>query len=270
MNIDLNEENYDYEKLLELFSLEPDFDEKDLKLAKIKVLKLHPDRSHLDVKYFHFFRKMYFKVEEIYNFTKHETDENNLTKQYDVETHFRDYLESNNINPKTNFKAFSREFNKMFEKVYINEDSDNGHGKWLKSNENMYDKDDIEKSRTMAMNQIIKKENNIEEYGYFQKQSLQLYDVKESHTNSIVVMDTEKVYNEKPKFSSVHEYKQHLANEDRQNKPLSIDQSNMYLQEKESLLNNQSKKMAFEHMERKQKMDNNYKDYVHNFLKLTR
>ena len=59
MNIDLNESNYDYNKLLELFSLEDNFDINDLKECKKKVLKLHPDKSRLDKKYFLFFYKMY-------------------------------------------------------------------------------------------------------------------------------------------------------------------------------------------------------------------
>lgn len=270
MNIDLNEDNYDYDKLLELFSLTQDFDEKDLKMAKLKVLKLHPDKSSLNVKYFLFFRKMYYKLEEIFNFMKHETDEDNLRKTYEVESHFKEYLETMKIDPKTNFKAFTREFNKMFEKVYISQDSESGHGDWLKSDDNMYNKDNIEESRNMAMNQIVEKKGEIEEYGYFQKNTLNCYDVKESHMNSVVAMDIDKVFQEKPKFASVNEYKQHLVKEDKQNNPLSIDQSHAFLQKKEDLLNNKSKQMAFEHMERKLKMDKNYNDYVQNFLKLTR
>ena len=64
MNVDLNEENYDYDGLLELFSLPHDFNHQHLKQAKKKVLLLHPDKSHLEEKYFLFFRKMYQKIEE--------------------------------------------------------------------------------------------------------------------------------------------------------------------------------------------------------------
>ena len=47
LNIDLDENNYDYNGLLNLFSLETDFDKQDLKITKRKVMKLHPDRSGL-------------------------------------------------------------------------------------------------------------------------------------------------------------------------------------------------------------------------------
>lgn len=269
MNIDLNEENYDYHKLLNLFCLNENFNEADLKQAKLKVCRLHPDKSNLDIKYFLFFYKMYHKLEEVYRYLKNETSEEQLRVTYETETHFKDYLERNNINPKTNFKKFSREFNKMFENVYIS-DNDDGYDDWLKSNDNLYDKDNIEKSRKMAINQsqIISKNNEIEEYGGFTKKSLNTYDVKETHTNSVIAIDIQKVYDETPKFSSVDEYKQHLARENQSNVPLSTQQSCDYIKQKEQLLNSQAKKMAYDNMRRKEQMSNKYNDYITNYLRL--
>ena len=110
MDIDLNEDNYNYEKLLHLFSLPLQFDKDDLKRAKKKVLQLHPDKSNLPNDYFLFFRKMYYKIEEIYHYTSHSTNESELNKSIDIETHFRDYLEKRGIHPKTHYKEFSKEF----------------------------------------------------------------------------------------------------------------------------------------------------------------
>ena len=45
LNIDMNEDNYNYEDLLELFALDSNFNQVDLRVAKRKVMKLHPDRS---------------------------------------------------------------------------------------------------------------------------------------------------------------------------------------------------------------------------------
>ena len=42
LNIDMNEENYDYQGLLNLFSLEDNFDHDDLKIAKRKVMNGNP------------------------------------------------------------------------------------------------------------------------------------------------------------------------------------------------------------------------------------
>ena len=41
MDIDLNEEHYEFEDLLQLFNLSPEFDEKDLKAAK-KSIEITP------------------------------------------------------------------------------------------------------------------------------------------------------------------------------------------------------------------------------------
>ena len=77
-----------------------------------------------------------------------------------------------------------------------------------------------------------------------------------------------KVYKEKPKFSSVQEYKAFLAAEDNENEPLSNEASLKYFENKEKLLNNQSKNLAFEQMKQKEKMDKNYHSYISKYLKL--
>ena len=57
MNVDLNLDNYKFDDLLNLFNLSYDFTTEELKKAKKVVLKLHPDKSKLDKKYFLFFLK---------------------------------------------------------------------------------------------------------------------------------------------------------------------------------------------------------------------
>ena len=68
---------------------------------------------------------MYHKLEEVYRYLKNETSEEQLRVTYETETHFKDYLERNNINPRQTLKV-SKEFNKMFENVYIS-DNDDGY-----------------------------------------------------------------------------------------------------------------------------------------------
>lgn len=270
MNIDLNENNYDYEKLLGLFSLSDNFNKNDLKEARKKVLRLHPDKCKLDVKYYNFFLKMYKKVEQIYGYIHHETNILAMNKSIDINDHFKRYLEQHNIDPKKNFKAFSVEFNKMFESVYIKEDS--GYEDWLKSNDGIYDKNDIEKSRSQAIrqNMLIRKDDTLEEVGgnsdLFSK--LKCFDVKESHSNSVIALDVERVYEEKPKFQNVDEYQRFLRKENMNNQPIGLDQSKMLLKKREQMLNNQAKHMAFEHMNKSQAMDKNYENYISKYLKL--
>ena len=271
MDIDLNEDNYNYEDLLNLFSIDKNFTKKDLKIAYKKVLQLHPDKSKLDPKYFLFFRKMFFKIEQIYNFTHHETNEDNLKKQIDIQTHFKDYLERKKINPINNYEQFTKEFNKMFENVYIREDKD-GYDNWLKSDDDFYDKNDLEKSRKMALNNsIIIKENDLEEVGlssHNNNNRLNYFDVKETHSNPIIALDVNDIYSKKQKFKSVQEYQLFLAKEDKKNKPLSLSQSEELLNHKEKLLEEQSKHLAYQNMVKSTNEQKKYNNYITNYLKL--
>ena len=268
MDIDLNEEHYDYEELLNLFCLRPLFTKEELKQAKKKVLCLHPDKCDLPVEYYLFFRKMYHKVEEIHRFSQHAKDEGELTQTIEAETHFKDYLERNQIDPKTNYALFSKEFNKMFEKVYVDQTKETGHGEWLKSKEDMHDKHDLEASRTKAIqNAIVPQSNEIEETGLLSKQSLQSFDVKESHANPFFALDVKDIYEKKPKFKSVQEY-QHYRKED-EAPPPSESQSEYYLKQKEEMLQKQSHAMAYEHLKHKEQMNDKYKDYITKYLSIT-
>ena len=65
---DLNLDNYNLEDILNLFHLEYDFTENNLREAKKVVLQTHPDKSDLDSKYFIFFKKAYEIVCRIYYF----------------------------------------------------------------------------------------------------------------------------------------------------------------------------------------------------------
>ena len=266
LNIDLNENNYDYERLLELFALEHDFDKNDLKIAKKKVMKLHPDRSKLPREVFVFMIKMYCKLEEIYNFTHHEDNKDKLTMTIDADEHFKNYLDKNNIDPVKNYKLFADEFNKMFERVYIS-DNDNGYSDWLKSEEDIYDKDNLEKSRKIAINNELVKVEEITEVGGNNFSNCHT-DVKEVYSNPFVAIDIDKVYREKPKFSSIQEYKTFLAAEDSKTEILSNEASLKYFENKEKILNNQSKNLAFEQMKQKEEMEKKYESYISKYLKL--
>ena len=271
MEIELDESKYNYDDLLNLFALEPNFNIVDLKSARKKVLKLHPDKCKLDKKYYLFFAKMYKKVEQIYNYTHHETNIYNYKQSIDIDDHFKKYLEQQNIDPKKNFKKFSKEFNKMFEHVYINEDKE-GYEDWLKSDEGLYDKDDLEGSRKKAISQraLIKKDDELEEVGgnYDAFSKLKCFDVKESHNNSIFAYDVNEEYEKKPKFKSVQEYQQFLTREDNTNNPIGLDQSKMLLKKREQMLNSQAKHLAFEKMNQSNNMTKNYNSYISKYLKL--
>lgn len=270
MNIDLNEENYDYDSLLNLFSLPENFGISELKQAKKKVLMLHPDKSGLNMEIFIFFYKMYQKVIKVYEYIHHETNVNKMNKNIDINSHFKDYLDRKNIDPINNFKEFSKEFNKMFEHVYVKENND-GYDDWMKSNNDFYDKNNIESSRKKAIQKSsLICQTNIEEVGSLDKNSIKLqgYDVKESLGNPILNIDIEKTYNEKPKFKSVQEYQIYLKKQDDKFEHLSSQQSQLLLNQKNQMLNNQAKNLAYQHLCHQEKTQNKYNDYVSRYLQL--
>ncbi len=268
MNIDLNEDNYDFIKLLKLFSLPQDFSENDLKNAKKKVLKLHPDNCNLDVKYYYFFGKMYKKLIEIHNYTKHENNEDNLKQNIEINNTFKRYLEVNNITSLENKKKYLKEFNKMFDSIYVSENPE-GHGKWLKSDENIYDKTDLDKSRKEAINENrLQEKKEVEEINIYDLNSNIGHDLIESHGNPFVVMDVENEYKNKKKFSSVFEYKQYLKKEEDSFSTLDIIESDKYLKEKESKLKNSINYIAYNKMKTREEIDKKYNNYVSKYLKL--
>jgi hypothetical protein len=209
---------------------------------------------------------MYQKIEEIYKFSHHETNIHQFQKQIDIETHFKDYLERNNINPKTNYKKFTEEFNKMFTHVYVNDD-EYGYEHWFKSDEHMYDKDDLEKSKQQALkHQIVPIQNEIEGVGHQKKHGLTQYDLKESHSKPFIAMDVQDVYNKHKKFSSVQELQQYQQNQDYTY--MSDAQNESYLDQKKALLNQQSNVLAYQHLKAKEKSEQKYQKYVMKYLSL--
>ena len=72
---DLNIDNYDLNDLLNLFKLDKNFNEEDLKQAKKIVLKTHPDKSGLNPDYFRFYSAAYKSIYNIWQFkNKNEKD----------------------------------------------------------------------------------------------------------------------------------------------------------------------------------------------------
>ena len=73
VSFDLNIDNYDLEDLLNLFHLNYEFNEDDLKRAKNRALKTHPDKSGLKKEVFLFFMKAYKMIESIHDFKNEES-----------------------------------------------------------------------------------------------------------------------------------------------------------------------------------------------------
>jgi hypothetical protein len=227
-NIDLNIENYDLNDLLNLFSLDEDFNEEDLKRCKKEVLKTHPDKSNLPKEYFIFFGKAYKYIYNIYEFKRKIINENKITDyNHYVDNNEYDNIISEKINKK---KDFNKWFNKMFEQYRIKEDSDNGHEEWLKSNENMeeiniksglnnnFEKYKNEKIKTLIVHssineccnglscgnsELVSTTNNYRNGDIFSK-NLNYDDVKVAHSETFIPVTIDD-YNNKKKYNSIFE-----------------------------------------------------------------
>lgn len=134
--MDLNIDHYSLSELLKLFKLPSNFTDQDLKEARKQVVAVHPDKSGLDKSYFIFFHKAYNLLNTVYRFKQ--KSESNM-----VETpSFADILAGMEETDKrmlavtfTNNPRFNKDFNELFETLYVKEDD--GHGEWLKSSQDL-------------------------------------------------------------------------------------------------------------------------------------
>lgn len=151
-DFDLNIENYSLEDILNLFKLNVNFTDAELKDAKKYVYKLHPDKSNLPKEYFIFFAKAYKYVYQIYEFKRRKNDKN--IEYIDI---IRDdsSLDVQTIISTTKKEQFHKWFNEMFDKYKLEEDDD-GYEEWLKREDS-----DMKQSEASNMNQMLQ---NFDDY----------------------------------------------------------------------------------------------------------
>lgn len=254
-NIDLNLENYNLTDLLNLFKLDINFKEEDLKTAKTMALKTHPDKSRLDQKFFVFFMTAYRRVEQIYTFRKKkEQDIYNVEYSLDTGdiTNGGDKELLKKLDGK-DVKDFNKWFNNMFENTKVGDGRvDKGYGDWLKSEE---DTNDVKVSSTSEFGRyfnqrkkdarelvvhkgVEERESNVgynlnreglEEYSSSIFSKLSYEDLKKAHTETVVPV-TEEDFLIKEKYKNVDALNR--AREKQDVTAISLEQSRMLLQEK--------------------------------------
>jgi hypothetical protein len=254
MEIDLNLDNYNLQDLLSLFKLEYDFTEDDLKRAKKVALMTHPDKSNLDKKYFLFFTSAYKVIYSIYQFRTRANSQKST--EYFIEKEENEDKEQllREIAKKKNFNKI---FNKLFEQNRIHDEaSETGYGDWLKSNEDL----DTRSTTRAEMNETFEKKKSevralvvhkdIEEivssssasdivserpesYGSSMFSSLQYEDLRKAHVECVIPV-TMRDYEERKKFKNVDEFQRHRDSESTVS-PLSLEQSNVYLQRRQGM-----------------------------------
>lgn len=282
-NFDLNIDNYDLEDLLNLFHLNYEFNEDELKMAKNRALKTHPDKSGLKKEVFLFFMKAFKMIESIYDFKMKRT-KSAINTSYENEK-----MESDKktllLKKLDGMKAgeFNKWFNNMFEKVKVNDnDVDSGYGKWFKSNEDVNEekisnKRDMEavfnRKKAASRELIIHRGVNEMSYnggGYDLTRSkpdeyssdifskLQYDDLRKAHTETVVPV-TQEDYLRRKKYSSVEGLKKDRA----ENNPsmLSLQQSKDLLNGRKTQQNLADTQRAFKILKREEEINRANKEW---------
>jgi len=286
MDVDLNIDNYDFDDLLNLFKLNYNFSEYDLKVAKKSVLMTHPDKSGLDKSYFMFFTKAYKMLSQIYYFRGKKQ-----SRAYDktYKTDDMEHLELIKGLDGKSVSEFNKWFNKMFDNVKLaDEEMDSGYGDWmkngeLKSMENVKQSDfgrEFEKRKRECKDLIVHKEvgemhtnggTNLtrekpELYNSEIFSKLKYEDLKRAHTETVVPV-TQEDYNKVKKFNSVVEY-QTYRNNSYDTTPLSKEESQKYLNRRDEKRNEKSMRRAYNLLRREEEMERAQEKWWKNFKRL--
>ena len=228
-SLDLDLDNYSLDDLYHLFNINGNIlNDETMKLAKQIVLKMHPDKSQLDSKYFLFFSKAYKRL-----YSNYEFQNKSSKKKMDKEDYFNESNKTildNMFDKNKEFKDsknFNSWFNEAFEKGRLENPTEQGYGDWLKSDEGF-----------ISVNENVTKGNmnDVFEQKKKQIQSLTLYtgvtdmvsssfggslldggndyssdnytDLKQAYTETLIPV-TQEDYNNMQKFNNVSEYKAH-------------------------------------------------------------
>ena len=225
-NLDLCISNYTYEDILDLFKLDNNFDEEDLKKAKKYVLMTHPDKSGLDKEYFFFFSSAYRLVYKIYLFRNRSEQDTCVDRKYTA-NEVDEELENEDVWKKlAKHNNFNSIFNKLFEKHKQNSYEGDGYSDWLKQDQDVEvakNKDDMERiilEKKSNLRQLVVHQSvgdmisnggtsitgNVSSYqsGVF-SDGLQYDDVKRAYTERVVPV-TQEDYTSRKQYTSMDEY----------------------------------------------------------------
>ena len=294
LELDLDVDNYSLDDLYNLFNISSNsnnnnkvLDEESLKGAKQIVLKMHPDKSQLDSKYFLFFSKAYKRLYSIYEF-QNKSDkktERDLKKDY-FEDSNKTVLD-NMFQTKTELKDpknFNSWFNDKFDKhKLVDDESNNGYGDWMKSDEGLYlENDNVTQSN---MNEAFEKQkkqiqaltvyNGVtvsyasfsgggsllgEQSSNFSGSSsgLGFTDLRQAHIETIIPI-TQDDYDNIPKYKNLNEYK---MNRDRVDiTPLTTAESERILLQNKSNLDQESAATAYKYAKQAEKAKANQRSF---------
>ena len=285
--LDLDIDHYSLKDLYNLFNIvDNTLTDSILKNAKQIVLKMHPDKSHLDAKYFLFFSKAYKRLYGIYEFQNKSSNKKIGDEDYYDESN-RNILD-NLFEKNKDFKDpknFNKWFNQSFEKHRLENPNENGYGEWLKGDEGIID---INENVTKGnMNEIFEqKKRQIQAVSVYQgvtdvfaptlggsllesdsSFTTDSYtDLRQAYTETLIPI-THEDYERMPKFRNVNEYKSHRDKVDVA--PLSKEESESLLLQQKNSLEHQSAALAFKYAQEAEKVKQKQNSFWGEMKKLT-
>ena len=240
--LDLDIHNYDLNDIINLFGISKRITDEDLKMAKNKMLKTHPDKSGLDPIFFTFYNKAYKILYQVWEFNQKGNTKKSEYSYDDYDTHKQEilnkWIKDNNFD---NTKSFNEWFNKEFDNAHIYNDKERkGYEDWLRNapieNETVNDMRgmniyiDKKKKELRELSLIEKREveeiwntNNISAsdlspdapqcYDSDLFSQLSYQDLQKAHTESIIPITIDD-YDNKQKFNNVNEFISFRNNQD--------------------------------------------------------
>ena len=291
MDISLNIDEYDLADLLDLFKLDFDFDEHDLRKVKKMVLQTHPDKSpHLDKEYFLFFSEAYKIIYSVYQFRHKSTEKSRSSTDYTVEKDEQKEALITKLKSKSNFNEI---FNELFDKYKLSDSGADagGYGDWLKSDEDvdtrsttlagMNDSFQEKKKEVRALVKIERVEDLVsggeggmhdltgdkpEYYSSGLFSSLGYEDLKKAHVESVIPV-THEDYLNRPKYNSVEELQR--SSDYQSATPLSLKQSKEYLDKQKYSESKNDVHRAFKLAKQDEEARKKNEGWMSHFKKLT-
>lgn len=277
--MDLNISNYTIDELFNLFNLNVNnsLTDDDMKYAKKIVLKVHPDKSKLDSKYYIFFTKAYNLLQNIYEFKN--KSQNKKIDNTTYENKQQKQLLHNLFEKNTELKKipnFNKWFNSEFEKYKINDDEDEiNYNEWMKSDTTLSTDINARKKEIRALtvykgvsdNYIRSSVGGASLLHQQNCSSTDKYtDLKKAYDES-VLPDTEDDFANIKVFSSVNEYNNHRNSMN--TSPLSTDLAlrQLYLQEENE--NSVSAALAYKYAKQMEQIEKNNSKFWGSLNKLT-
>lgn len=240
--LDLDLDNYSLHELFALFNIQSNtLNSTLLKDAKNIVLKMHPDKSNLDSKYFLFFSSAYKRLFSIYEFQnkseKKVTNIDYVNMNEEEHTHILNATFTQNQHLKKP-KDFNNWFNEQFNKYGV-DDHEAGYGEWLKTDDGNINVQNVSQTNMNAEFEKQKKQiqllvtytgvsdtiysstlggsilNHANEYssGLFNDGNIGYTDLKQAYSQTLIPV-TQDDYNNIKKFKNVNEYNAYREKQD--------------------------------------------------------